>query len=126
MQVRVLGEVELPGHGYHSIAQPLGLPTCSTADEFPGPVIRGSNRSAAVLEQLVLEMSSLFPDQAFHIGGDETAETNGKWPCGWENTKDLERRVLRALQQRGGKIVMAWDEVGVSTGALQPRGLPRV
>ena len=61
--VRVLPEVELPGHAYHSLALPLGLDTCSTDGNFPGPVINGTNRSVATLEKLVLEMAKLFPDE---------------------------------------------------------------
>jgi hexosaminidase len=82
------------------------------------------------LEKLFTEMSSLFPDDYFHIGGDEN--TGKDWAAvphikafmrvhGMKTTMDLQtyfnQRLLPIIKKTGKKM-MGWDEV------LQP-GLPK-
>jgi hexosaminidase len=82
------------------------------------------------LEKLFTEMSSLFPDNYFHIGGDEN--TGKDWAAvphikafmrvhGMKTTMDLQtyfnQRLLPIIKKTGKKM-MGWDEV------LQP-GLPK-
>jgi hexosaminidase len=82
------------------------------------------------LEKLFTEMSSLFPDDYFHIGGDEN--TGKDWAAvphikafmkvhGMKTTMDLQtyfnQRLLPIIKKTGKKMI-GWDEV------LQP-GLPK-
>ena len=82
------------------------------------------------LEKLYTEMASLFPDDYFHIGGDEN--TGKDWEAvphikafmkarGMKNTMDLQtyfnQRILPIVRKTGKKM-MGWDEV------LHP-GLPK-
>jgi len=82
------------------------------------------------LEKLYLEMSSLFPDQYMHIGGDENTGKD------WENTPHIKafmkargmkstgelqtyfNRRLLPIIRKCGKTMMGWDEI------FQP-GLPK-
>ncbi len=82
------------------------------------------------LEKLYLEMSSLFPDQYMHIGGDENTGKD------WENTPHIKAFMkARGMKSTGelqtyfnqrllpiigkcGKTMMGWDEI------FQP-GLPK-
>jgi len=82
------------------------------------------------LEKLYLEMSSLFPDQYLHIGGDENTGKD------WENTPHIKAFMkARGMKSTGelqtyfnqrllpiirkcGKTMMGWDEI------FQP-GLPK-
>lgn len=82
------------------------------------------------LEKLYLEMSSLFPDQYLHIGGDENTGKD------WENTPHIKAFMkTRGMKSTGelqtyfnqrllpiirkcGKTMMGWDEI------FQP-GLPK-
>jgi len=82
------------------------------------------------LEKLFKEMSSLFPDDYFHIGGDENTGKD------WESTPHIKafmrakgmkyymelqtyfNRRLRPIIRNMGKTMMGWDEI------LQP-GIPR-
>lgn len=82
------------------------------------------------LEKLFTEMSSLFPDEYFHIGGDEN--TGKDWEAvphikafmqahGMKTTMDLQtyfNQRLLPIVRKTGKIMMGWDEV------LHP-GLPK-
>jgi hexosaminidase len=132
--IRVLPEIELPGHAFASVAQPLGLQTCATPDlphqkggQFPGPVIFDdpAGDSMSKLEPFILEMSTLFPEAGFHVGGDEVVETGidtgagGRWPCGWKNTAGMERKIIEIVQ-KAGKVAMIWDEPLFSENAATP------
>lgn len=82
------------------------------------------------LEKLYLEMSSLFPDQYLHIGGDENTGKD------WENTPHIKafmkakgmkstgelqtyfNQRLLPIIRKCGKTMMGWDEI------FQP-GLPK-
>ncbi|WP_301924047.1 beta-N-acetylhexosaminidase [Ferruginibacter sp.] len=95
------------------------------------PVMDPANEKVyPFLEKLFTEMSSLFPDDYFHIGGDEN--TGKDWAAvphikafmkvhGMKTTMDLQtyfnQRLLPIIKKTGKKMI-GWDEV------LQP-GLPK-
>ncbi|MEO5889930.1 MAG: family 20 glycosylhydrolase [Ferruginibacter sp.] len=95
------------------------------------PVLDPTNEKIyPFLEKLFMEMSSLFPDEYFHIGGDEN--TGKHWDAvphikafmqahGMKTTMDLQtyfnQRILPIIH-KAGKKMMGWDEV------LHP-GLPK-
>jgi hexosaminidase len=128
--IRVVPEFDMPGH---STSWLVGYPELASA---PGPFTIDRNlgvRDAAMdptqenvyqfLDIFIGEMAELFPDDYFHIGGDEV---NGKqWNAnpkirtfmrqhGMKDYHDLQtyfnQRLLRIVQKHGKKMV-GWDEV---------------
>ncbi len=128
--IRVVPEFDMPGH---STAWFIGHPELASG---PGPyeIERGwgifdpamdptNEKTYKFLDELVAEMTKLFPDHYFHIGGDEV---NGKeWdanPKIQEFKKSHNLASNDALQAyfsgrvqkivtRHGKAVVGWDEV---------------
>ena len=128
--VRVVPEFDMPGH---TGAWLVGYPELASA---PGPYERQlqwgifdpvmdptREETYQFLDGFIGEMAALFPDEFFHIGGDEN---NGKqWQAnpqiqafmaahGYHSTAELQtyfnQRVLQILQKYGKKMV-GWDEI---------------
>jgi hexosaminidase len=128
--IRVVPEIEMPGHLKSWL---VGYPYLASG---PGPFHIGSDyagRDAALnpsdervyqfLNRLIGEMASLFPDQYFHIGGDEVLGHQ------WANNAALQQfmkghsfqdkgqlqayftRRVNAIVRSKGKIMIGWDEV---------------
>ncbi len=128
--IRVVPEFDIPGH---TTAWLVGYPELGTN---PGPyeISRkwGVSENAldpsreetyAFLDAFFEEMTALFPDPYFHIGGDEVKAkqwTESARVQAWakqNNLKDAQaiqaffnQRVQKLLQKRG-KILIGWDEV---------------
>ncbi|SPF47739.1 Beta-N-acetylhexosaminidase [Candidatus Sulfotelmatobacter kueseliae] len=128
--IRVIPEFDMPGH---STAWFVGHPELASA---PGPYKlerRGGIFDATMdptreetykfLEKFIAEMTRLFPDAYFHIGGDEV---NGKqWDSnpkiqafihahGMKNNQDLQAYFNQRLQKivaRNHKLMVGWDEI---------------
>jgi len=128
--IRVVPEFDMPGH---STAWFVGHPELASG---PGPyeIERGwgifdpamdptNEKTYKFLDELVAEMTKLFPDHYFHIGGDEV---NGKeWDANpkiqeFKKSHNLESNdALQAyfsgrvqkIVTRHGKAVVGWDEV---------------
>ena len=128
--IRVVPEFDMPGH---SASWFVAYPELSSG---PGPyqvehkwgvfdpaMDPTRDYTYRFLDDLIGEMTRLFPDQYFHIGGDEV---NGKaWSKnpkiqkfkakrGFKNNHDLQAYFNERLQQivkRHGKIMEGWDEV---------------
>ncbi len=128
--IRVIPEFDMPGH---STAWFVGYPELASA---PGPYKlerRGGIFDATMdptreetykfLEKFIAEMTRLFPDAYFHIGGDEV---NGKqWDSnpkiqafihahGMKNNQDLQAYFNQRLQKivaRNHKLMVGWDEI---------------
>ncbi|HJT25222.1 MAG TPA: family 20 glycosylhydrolase, partial [bacterium] len=94
--IRVIPEFDVPGH---STAWLVGYPELASA---PGPyevekkfgvfdpcLNPASEETYRFLDGFVAEMSTLFPDDYFHIGGDEV---NGKH---WNENADIQRFMYR-------------------------------
>ncbi|MCK6600577.1 MAG: family 20 glycosylhydrolase [Bacteroidetes bacterium] len=128
--IRVMPEFDMPGH---TTAWMAGYPELGSV---PGPVkpekrygIFGSTMNPAkpetytFLDTFLTEMSGLFPDEYFHIGGDEN---NGEQ---WDANPDIQKfktennlatnhdlqayfngKILDILT-RNGKKMMGWDEI---------------
>jgi len=54
------------------------------------------------------EMASLFDDEVFNIGCDETGV---KGPCSLESTFRFERTLLSSIQDKFNKTPAGWEEV---------------
>jgi hexosaminidase len=126
--IRVVPEFEMPGHSRSLFA---GYPELASA---PGPYTIEPGGADAVMDptreetykfidKFIDEMAKLFPDDYFHIGGDEV---NGhQWDAnpkiqafihahGMKSNRDLQAYFNQRLQRilsKHHKIMMGWDEV---------------
>lgn len=135
--IRVVPEFVFPAHTtailtiYPELAS---VKKTYTLERYYGvfdPVMDPTNPQVYVfLDKLLKEMTSLFPDKFFHIGGDEN--TGKDWQStphirnymklkGMKNYMDLQTEFNRKLLQivrKYGKTMIGWDEI------LQP-GAPK-
>ena len=120
--VRVLPEFDMPGHSGSEVkAYPeLGTPTKKEPDGILDPTRETTYK---FLEAFLDEMTKLFPDAYYHMGGDEVggeswmANTDIKAfmkDKGFKNNVELQayftNRVKKMLDDRG-KIMIGWDEI---------------
>ncbi len=134
--IRVVPEFDMPGHasawfpGYPELASGKGPYVIEKKFGVFNPTIDPTKKSTyKFLKKFLSEMCALFPDEYFHIGGDEN---NGKE---WDANKDIQKfmkknnftsnhelqnyfnnKILNILQKNHKKMI-GWDEI------LQP-GLP--
>jgi hexosaminidase len=128
--VRVIPEFDMPGHagawmvGYPELASAPGPYEIQRQWGVFDPVMDPTREETyQFLDGFIGEMAALFPDEYFHIGGDEN---NGKqWEAnsriqefmrahGYHTTAELQtyfnQRVLQIVQKHGKKMV-GWDEI---------------
>jgi len=126
--IRVVPEFEMPGHsrslfaGYPELASGPGPYKIEPGgvDAVMDPTREGTYR---FIDKFIEEMAKIFPDDYFHIGGDEV---NGQqWDAnpkiqaflhahGMKNNPDLQAHFNQRLQKilsKHHKIMMGWDEV---------------
>lgn len=127
--IRLLPEIEMPGHsrswfiGYPELASapgPYKLEPNSGVDPVMNPI---QDKTYKVLDKFIDEMTKLFPDAYFHIGGDEV---NGQqWDAnpqiqqfihqhGMKGNQDLQAYFNKRLQkivEKHHRIMIGWDEV---------------
>ncbi len=128
--IRVVPEFDMPGHttawfpGYPELASGPGPYSIERQWGIFDPAIDPTQeRTYKFLDDLIGEMARLFPDQFFHIGGDEV---NGKqWDANpkiqtfmrahdLKNNQDLQAEFNKRVQQivsKHGKTTIGWDEV---------------
>ena len=135
--IRVVPEIDVPGHATAMIkAYPelASIPGAYELQRYYGvfdPTLDVTKEyTYEFLDKLFAEMTQLFPDEYFHIGGDENTGKD------WQNSPSIQaymqqhniktvadlhtefnKRLLPILT-RYGKKVMGWDEI------LQP-GVPK-
>ncbi len=128
--IRVIPEFDMPGH---TTAWFVGYPELASA---PGPyqierkwgvfdpaMDPTQEHTYKFLDEFIGEMTKLFPDQFFHIGGDEV---NGKqWDANpkiqefmrahqLNNNQDLQAYFNEKIQKivsKHGKTMLGWDEI---------------
>jgi hexosaminidase len=128
--VRVVPEFDMPGHtsswmvGYPELASAPGPYELEVRWGVFDPTMDPTREETyQFLDAFIGEMAALFPDEYFHIGGDEN---NGKqWKenvqiqefmraHGYRTTAELQtyfnQRVLKILEKYGKKMV-GWDEI---------------
>jgi len=82
--IRVVVEFDVPGHayswgdGYPTIRAQCPASYASNINNYP--LDPSQNLTFQVLQGLFQEMTAIFPDQYFHVGGDEV-----EYPCWTEN-----------------------------------------
>jgi hexosaminidase len=126
--IRVIPEFDIPGHsrswflGYPELSSGTGPYTLEGGGIDP---IMDPTRESTYkfLEKFIAEMAKLFPDEYFHIGGDEV---DGKqWDAnpqiqafihahGMKNNQDLQayfNQRLRKILAKNHKTMVGWDEI---------------
>jgi hexosaminidase len=128
--IRVEPEFDIPGHtnswlvGYPELASAPGPYSIGrTWGVFDGAMDPTREETYDFLDAFLAEMTQLFPDPYFHIGGDEV---NGKqWSQSssiqafakehnLDGTRGLQvyfNQRIQKLLQKYGKIMVGWDEV---------------
>jgi hexosaminidase len=128
--IRVVPEFDLPGHstswfvGYPELASAPGPYEIERKWGIFDPAIDPTNDQVyKFLDEFIGEMAKLFPDQFFHVGGDEV---NGK---AWDANPKIQEFIrahelkgnaglqlyfnkkLQAIVSKHGKSMVGWDEV---------------
>jgi hexosaminidase len=128
--IRVVPEFDMPGHstawfvGHPELASGSGPYQIERRWGVFDPAMDPTNdKTYKFLNELIGEMSKLFPDQFFHIGGDEV---NGKeWDAnpkihaymkshGLNNDEVLQAYFSQRVQElveKHGKTPVGWDEI---------------
>lgn len=135
--IRVVPEFDMPSHTTSWI---VAYPRLASNDSAYAPYTLWRTTNVALdptrettytlLDSLLTEMTALFPDPYFHIGGDENdgrqwrrtprivafmqaqgmVKADGKTPDKHQLQTYFNRRVLALLQQHG-KTMVGWDEI---------------
>jgi hexosaminidase len=138
--IRVVPEFDMPGHstawfvGYPELASGSGPYQLERKWGVFDPAMNPTDeKTYKFLNEFIAEMTKLFPDQYFHIGGDEV---NGKeWDANpkiqefmkshnIKNNVELQAYFSQHVQElvaKHGKTPIGWDEVlvpGVSTNVV--------
>jgi hexosaminidase len=124
--IRVIPEFDMPGHarswviGYPELASGSGPYTLESGDAILDPTRETTYK---FLEKFIAEMTKLFPDEYFHIGGDEV---DGKeWDANpkiqefmhahnMKNNQDLQayfNQRLERIVSKNHKTTVGWDEI---------------
>lgn len=128
--IRVVPEFDMPGHctswlvGYPELASRPGSYSIERNWGIFDPALDPTQeKTYRFLDEFIGEMAKLFPDEFFHIGGDEV---NGKqWDAnpkiqdfmrahGIKNNLELQayfNRRVQDLVRRHGKVMLGWDEI---------------
>jgi hexosaminidase len=128
--IRILPEFDMPGHstawfvGYPELASGPGPYQIERNWGIFDPAMDPTNeKTYKFLDDFVAEMTKLFPDGYFHIGGDEV---NGKqWDANpkiqefkrahnLQNNEALQAYFSQRIQKivtKHGKVVVGWDEI---------------
>ena len=128
--IRVVPEFDMPGHstawfvGYPELASGPGPYQIERQWGVMDPAMDPTKEETyKFLDKFIGEMAGLFPDQFFHIGGDEV---NGKeWDAnpkiqafkqahGLKDNADLQAYFNQRVQKivaRHGKTMLGWDEI---------------
>ncbi len=128
--IRVVPEFDMPGHstawfvGNPELASKAGPYTIERNWGVFDPAMDPTQeRTYRFLDEFIGEMAKLFPDQYFHIGGDEV---NGKqWDAnpkiqefmrlhGMKSHQELQAYFNKRVQEivrKHGKTMVGWDEV---------------
>jgi hexosaminidase len=135
--IRVIPEFDMPGHstawfvGYPDLASAPGPYTIERKWGVFDPAMDPTRESTyKFLDEFIGEMAKLFPDQFFHIGGDEV---NGKqWGANPKIQEFMHSHAIKdnaglqayftarvqKIVSKHGKTMLGWDEI------LQP-GFPK-
>lgn len=138
--IRVIPEIELPGHAQAAVSV---YPKLSCTEEkvevwndwgiSEEVYCAGKEETFAFLEAVFTDLSRTFPSPVYHIGGDECPKS--RWQncpaCqariraeGLKNEEELQSYFIRRVQKilkKLGKRIIGWDEIlegGLAPGAM--------
>jgi hexosaminidase len=138
--VTIVPEIEMPGHSLAALACYPGLSCTGGPFEihpfFKGPGVHedilcaGNDSTFDFLENVLTEVSELFPSEYIHIGGDEAPKA--RWEAcdkcqarieaeGLKDEHELQSWFIRQVEQivsSHGKKLVGWDEI--LEGGLSP------
>ena len=135
--IRVVPEIEMPGHAVAAVAAYPHLSCTGAAFEtatrtgvFNDVYCAGNDATFDLLEGVLDEIIPLFPDEFFHVGGDECPKT--RWhecpKCqarikteGLKDEHELQSYVIRRMEKflaARGKRLIGWEEI--LEGGLPP------
>ena len=128
--IRVVPEFDIPGHttswfaGYPDLASAPGPYSIERSWGIFEPTMNpASEETYRFLDRFLGEMTALFPDKYFHIGGDEVDPAQWKHSAAiqafararhFETPDDLQAYFNQRVQQilkKHGKTMVGWDEV---------------
>lgn len=116
--IRVLPEVDLPAHsaGICAGLRSAGITCCGKGGKYGFGQILDDARGTSVtlVQQLLAEISELFPESLFHVGADETGSTP---PCTLANTRSFESKILQFVSKQLDKTPIVWEEALLESGA---------
>jgi hexosaminidase len=128
--IRVVPEFDIPGHttswfvGYPDLASAPGPYAIKRSWGIFQPTMDPSREETyKFLDEFLREMTALFPDQYFHVGGDEVDPTQWKQSASiqafarerhFQTPDDLQAYFIHRVQEilkKYGKTMVGWDEV---------------
>jgi len=128
--IRVEPEFDIPGHalswlvGYPELASGPGPYEIGRHwGVFDGTIDPTREETYTFLDAFIGEMAGLFPDQYFHIGGDEVKDTQWNQSAAIQafckehnlaNAHDLQayfNKRIQTIVQKHGKVMVGWDEI---------------
>jgi hexosaminidase len=128
--IRVVPEFDIPGHttswfvGYPELASAPGPYTIERSWGIFQPTMDPSREETyKFLDKFLGEMTALFPDRYFHVGGDEVDPTQWKQSSSIQafarerhlgTPDDLQAYFIHRVEQilkKYGKTMIGWDEV---------------
>jgi hexosaminidase len=119
--LRLVPEFDVPGHsrGFRPLMGAAGVQYCrgDSADDnqlFNDP----AGKTYGVIRDVLQEMSTLFPDDVFNIGCDETAVVDD---CTLNSTFAFERKLFKEIDGTFKKTPAGWEEAAFDAGAATPR-----
>ncbi|MVN75365.1 family 20 glycosylhydrolase [Hymenobacter sp. HMF4947] len=135
--VTIVPEIEMPGHSVAILAAYPEL-ACRPGPYTPWPmwgvnedIVCPSEATIQFFENVLAEVSQLFPGRYVHIGGDEAPKTRWKESAlvqdimkkeGYTNVEQVQgwfnRRIEQFLTSKGKKLI-GWDEI--LEGGISPR-----
>ena len=117
--VRLVPEFDVPGHsrGFRAL-ESEGVHFCRGSDPTANQLYNDpEGKTYGVIRDVLEEMSTLFPDQVFNIGSDETGVVDA---CSLNSTFAFERKLLSEIEQGFNKTPAGWEEVAFDAGAATP------
>lgn len=119
--VTVVPEIEMPGHASAAIASYPHLGCADTVitvpntwGVFPDVFCLDKPTTFTFLEQVLDEVTALFPSRYVHIGGDEAPNIP-------DSVQQAFTRRMAAALERRGRVLVGWDEIvegGVPPGLV--------
>ena len=129
--IEVIPEIEMPGHNYEARAAYPEL-ACRLKDggSDKWELCPGKESTYTFLENVLLEVFEMFPNEYIHIGGDEAGKDN--WAVcpdcqarmkseGLKEVEELQSYMIKRMERfahEHGKRIIGWDEI--LQGGLAP------